>query len=129
MTLHESNALKSNFHQIRLRSVKAVKRFYLFVLPQTIETILVIVGYSTGYGRGTAQNRPQTGTMLTILASSIFEGCWLAALSQNTSTANQFALIMNIHELTSTPIQFTNRVILYSLSMVSIANQWHLAYG
>ena len=36
-------------------------------------------------------------------------------------------LLVNVHELTSTPTQFTNRVILYSLSMVSIANQWPLA--
>ena len=55
---------------------------------------------------GTARNRPQTGTSFTICASSIFEGCRFAAVSQNTSTAS-LHLLMNIHELTSTPIQFT----------------------
>ena len=78
--------LKAIFNQIRLKSVTAVK-----CLPQTIETILVNVGYSTGYGRGTAQNLPQTATSVTIPSSSSFEGCRFAALSQNTSTANQFA--------------------------------------
>ena len=38
-----SYSLKASFQPIRLRGVTAVKR-----LPQTIETILVYVGYSTG---------------------------------------------------------------------------------
>ena len=52
--------------------------------PQTIETIIVNVGYSTGYGRSTAQN----------LQPSIFEGCRFAAVSQNTANANQFAFAL-----------------------------------
>ena len=73
----ELKELQANFHQIRLRSVTAVKRS-----PQRLESILVNVGYSTGYGRGMAQNRPQTGTSFTILASSISESCRFAAVSQ-----------------------------------------------
>ena len=56
-----------------------------------MKTNIVNVGYSTGYGRGTARNRPQTGTLFTIRASSICESCRFPAMSQNTSTANQLA--------------------------------------
>ena len=78
--------LKANFHWNRHGSGTAANRS-----PKIIETIKVNVGYSTGYGTGTARNRPQTGTSFTILASSISESCRFAAVSQNTTTANQFA--------------------------------------
>ena len=80
--------LKANFHWNRHGSGTAANRS-----PKIIETIKVNVGYSTGYGTGTERNRPQTGTSFTILASSISESCRFAAVSQNTTTANQFAFV------------------------------------
>ena len=74
----EQTRLKDSLHQKRHGSV-------------IIDRIKVNVGYSTGYGTGMARNRPPTGTSFTILASSIFESCRFAAVSQNTSKANQFA--------------------------------------
>ena len=78
--------VKANFHWNRHGSGTAANRS-----PKIMETIKVNVGYSTGYGTGTARNRPQTGTSFTILVSSISESCRFAAVSQNTTTANQFA--------------------------------------
>ena len=95
------SVLKANFHQNCQGSATAVNRS-----PKIIETVVVNVGYSTGYGRGTARNRPQTSTLFTIRASCIFESYRFEALSQNTSTAS-LHLLINIHELASTPTQFT----------------------
>ena len=104
----EQTRLKDSLHQKRHGSV-------------IIDSIKVNVGYSTGYGTGMARNRPPTGTSFTILASSISESCRFAAVSQNTTTANQFAFA-----LTSILMQFTGycNIIQSIYGMVSIANQW-----
>ena len=88
-------------------------------VAEIIETIKVYVGYATGNRSGMARNRPQTGTAFTILASSIFESCRFAAVSQPVCFCS--LIFMSSHRpLCNSQVI----VILYSLSMVSIANQW-----
>ena len=93
--------VKANFHWNRHGSGTAANRS-----PKIIETIKVNVGYSTGYGTGTARNRPQTGTSFTIPLLFLKVAGSLPCLRTRLQPIS-LPLCMNIHELTSIPMQFT----------------------